>query len=177
MCAKLSPPRRVYRLSWNFVGIYNSTWAIVWGTFQLPVGTSNRKLAVMEVLSSFFDSSNLEATKTIFVRVCLYTRAWEAKIFKSLWRLPWSKYRKRRKVLTLQNCTLFSSSIFLTSGSDIFNFLFTKNSKFSGYEVSTGSRKIPPAIARVELYITPKFHANRSTRLGDSFSHIKCIAS
>ena len=112
------------------MGIYNSTRAIVWGTFQLPVGTSNRKLAVMEVLSSFFDSSNLEATKTIFVRVCLYTRAWEAKIFKSLWRLPWSKYRKRRKVLTLQNCTLFSSSIFLTSGSDILNFRFTKNSQF-----------------------------------------------
>ena len=156
MCAKLSPPRRVYRLSWNFVGIYNSTWAIVWGTFQLPVGTSkpeigyfswtgswkhwNRKsksisfeslwISVMEVLSSFFDSSNLEATKTIFVRVCLYTRAWEAKIFKSLWRLPWSKYRKRRIVLTLQNCTLFSSSIFLTSGSDILNFRFTKNSQF-----------------------------------------------
>ena len=44
----------------------------------------------------------------------------------------------------------------------------------SGFEVPTGSRKVPHAIARVELYIPPKFHANRFTRLGgDSFAHIK----
>ena len=44
----------------------------------------------------------------------------------------------------------------------------------SGFEVPTGSPKVPHAIARVELYIPPKFHANRSTRLGAvAASHIK----
>ena len=48
----------------------------------------------------------------------------------------------------------------------------------SGLEVPTGSRKVPHAIARVELYISPKFYANRSTRLGgDSFAHIRCNTS
>ena len=48
----------------------------------------------------------------------------------------------------------------------------------SGFEVVTGGGKIPHAIALVELYIPPKFYANRSTRLGgDSFAHIKCNAS
>ena len=44
--------------------------------------------------------------------------------------------------------------------------------------IETGSRKVPHAIAHVELYKPPKFYANRSTRLGgDSFAHIKCNAS
>ena len=48
----------------------------------------------------------------------------------------------------------------------------------SGFEVPTGSGKVPHAIARVELYTPPKFHANRFTRLGvDSLSHIKCNPS
>ena len=48
----------------------------------------------------------------------------------------------------------------------------------SGFEVPTGSRKIAHAIARVELYTPPKFHANRSNRLGgDRFAHIKKTAS
>ena len=48
----------------------------------------------------------------------------------------------------------------------------------SGFEVPTGSRKVPHAIARVKLYMSPKFHANRSTRLGgESLSHIKWTAS
>ena len=111
--------------------------------------------------------------KNHFFRACVYTRTYEAKFFKSLWRLSWLKYRKSRIVLTLQNCTLFSSNIFLTSGSDIFNFRFTKNSQFSCYEVPIGSKKVPHTIARVELYIPSKFHANRSTRLGeDSMWHI-----
>ena len=111
--------------------------------------------------------------KNHFFRACVYTRTYEAKFFKSLWRLSWLKYRKSRIELTLQNCTLFSSNIFLTSGSDIFNYRFTKTSQFSGYEVPTGSRKVPYAIVRVELYIPPKFHANRSTRLGeDGLWHI-----
>ena len=36
----------------------------------------------------------------------------------------------------------------------------------SGFEVPTGSGKVPYAIARVELYIPQKFHPNRSTRIG-----------
>ena len=44
----------------------------------------------------------------------------------------------------------------------------------SGFEVSTGSQKVPYAIAQVELYTPSKFHANRSTCLGgDSLLHIK----
>ena len=43
MCDKLSPPRRVDRFERNFGGIYNSTRAIAWGSFPLPVGTSDRK--------------------------------------------------------------------------------------------------------------------------------------
>ena len=44
----------------------------------------------------------------------------------------------------------------------------------SGLEVPTGSRKVPHAIAQVELYKPPKFHVNWSTRLGgDRFAHIK----
>ena len=107
--------------------------------------------------------------KPFFPSMCLYS----AKFFKSLWRLSWLKYRKSRIVLTLQNCTFFSLDIFLTSGSDIFNYRFTKTSQFSGYEVPTRSRKVPYTIVWVELYIPPKFHANRSTRLGeDGLWHI-----
>ena len=48
----------------------------------------------------------------------------------------------------------------------------------SGFEVPTGSRKVAHAIARVELYTPPKFHANRPSRLGgDRFAHIKKTAS
>ena len=37
----------------------------------------------------------------------------------------------------------------------------------SGFEVPTGSGKVPYAIARIELYIPPKFHPNRFTRIGE----------
>ena len=33
--------------------------------------------------------------------------------------------------------------------------------------------QVPHAIAGVELYTPTKFHAKRSTRLGDRFTHIK----
>ena len=36
----------------------------------------------------------------------------------------------------------------------------------SGFEVPTGSRKVPNTIARVKLYKLPKFHPNRLTRIG-----------
>ena len=39
----------------------------------------------------------------------------------------------------------------------------------SGFEAPTGSAKMPHAIARVELYILPKFDPNRSTHIrGDN---------
>ena len=44
MCHKLSPPRRVDRFAWNCGGIYNSTRAIAWGNFPLPVGTSEPEI-------------------------------------------------------------------------------------------------------------------------------------
>ena len=48
----------------------------------------------------------------------------------------------------------------------------------SGFEVPTGSRKVPHAIDQVKLYTPQKFHANRFTRLGgDRFTHIKKTAS
>ena len=48
----------------------------------------------------------------------------------------------------------------------------------SGFQVPTGNGKVPYAIGQVELYTPPKFHANRSTRLGgDSLWHIKWTAS
>ena len=83
---------------------------------------------VMRVLYSFFDFSILVVIRFIFVRVCPYTLTLRAKIFKSLWRLPWSKYQKMKIVLKQQNFTPFSSSSTLTSGSDVFNFRFQKNS-------------------------------------------------
>ena len=44
----------------------------------------------------------------------------------------------------------------------------------SGLKVPTGSRNVPHATARVELFKPPKFHVNRSTRLlEDRFAHIK----
>ena len=54
MCDKLSPPRRVDRFAWNFGGIHNSTRAIAWGTFQLPVGSPNRKWAFLPVKPILF---------------------------------------------------------------------------------------------------------------------------
>ena len=96
----------------------------------------------------------------------LITRSQQCLLSSSFW-------KTLHLIWKLHNCTLFSSNIFLTSGSDIFNFRFTKNCQSSGYEVPIGSRKVPHAIARVELYIPPKFHANRSTRLGEeSMWHI-----
>ena len=44
MCDAATPPRRVDRFAWNFGGIYNSTRAIAWGTFPLPVGTSKPEM-------------------------------------------------------------------------------------------------------------------------------------
>ena len=83
---------------------------------------------VMRLLSLFFDFSKLLAARIIFVRVCPYTLTQGAKICKSHQRLPRSKYQKSRIGLLLQNCVVFLSSTFSTSGSDIFNFRFSKNS-------------------------------------------------
>ena len=53
----------------------------------------------------------------------------------------------------------------------MFLLLISEKKPISGFDVPTGSVKIHYAIVRVELYITPKFHANRSTCLGgDSFA-------
>ena len=50
----------------------------------------------------------------------------------------------------------------------------SKKQATSGFEVPPGSGKVPHAIARVKLYISPKFRANQFTHLGgDSFAHIK----
>ena len=85
------------------------------------------------------------------------------------------------KISKKQNSTsdLEFYSLFIQN---IFNFWFRlpvfENSHISGFEVPTGSGKVPHAIARVELYMPPKFHANRSTRLGAvAASHIKQNAS
>ena len=67
----------------------------------------------------------------------------------------------------------------------IFNFRFryfqlpiSEKQLTSGFEVPTGSRKVPHAIDQVKLYTPQKFHANRFTRLGgDRFTHIKKTAS
>ena len=84
----------------------------------------------------------------------------------------------------------FCMEYFSTSGQKLEtgNKLFFENRKFqlskpevenqptSGLEVLTGCRKVPRAIALVELFT--KFHANRSTRLGGNrFTHIKNTAS
>ena len=43
---------------------------------------------------------------------------------------------------------------------------FMAKQQTSGFEVPTGSGKVPHAIARIKLHTPPKFHANRFTRLG-----------
>ena len=43
---------------------------------------------------------------------------------------------------------------------------FHGNKPTSGFEVLTGSGKVPYAIALVERYIPLKFHSNRSIRIG-----------
>ena len=91
------------------------------------ISSESSRVFVMRVLSSFFDFSILVAARIIFVRVYPYTVTQETKFFKSLWRLPCSKYQKSRIVLTQQNFTLFSSSTFSTSGFDDWNFRFQKN--------------------------------------------------
>ena len=52
MCDKLSPPRRVDRFERNFGGIYNSTRAIAWGSFPLPVGTSKPEIWLLSKTGS-----------------------------------------------------------------------------------------------------------------------------
>ena len=52
----------------------------------------------------------------------------------------------------------------------------------SGLEFPTGSGQVPHAIARIKLYMLPKFHPNRSTRIwGDNIFNvwflISCLTS
>ena len=79
----------------------------------------------------------------------------------------------------------YSTELHSLFAKHIFNFRFryfqlpvSEKQPTSGFEVPTGSRKVPHAIDQVELYTPQKFHANRFSRLGgDRFTHIKKTAS
>ena len=47
----------------------------------------------------------------------------------------------------------------------------------SGFEVPTGSGKVPHEIARVKLYTPPKYHTNPFTRLYSIFTDIENVDS
>ena len=71
---------------------------------------------------------------------------------------------------------IHSRWVWLTRGKNWYQNIvgFMAKKPTSGFQIPTGSGKVPQAIARVELWTPPKFHSHRFTRLGgDSFANIK----
>ena len=49
-----SPTRHVNRFAWNYGCVYSSTWAMTWGTFPLPVGTSKPEVGYFAMKPTIF---------------------------------------------------------------------------------------------------------------------------
>ena len=129
-------------------------------TFPLPVGTWKPEVGFFAIkLTIFRHYFFLESIKTYSQSIGSHTDKGGTGSFR--------QFHLFHLHCISENEPIDSRWVWLSQGNkccrNIVDFMAKKPT--SGFEVPTGSGKLPHEIVRVELYTTPRFHPNRMTRL------------
>ena len=146
----------LYVTSYLLLDDLHKTMAIAWGTFPLPIGTAKPEIGCFSQTGSS-NHGNRKSKSIVsesswvllwgsYLRFLIPQSWWSVESFSAGYvhillqrQQKFSKVSsafsdqniKNRVWRTIQNCILFSSSIFSTSGCHDWNFRFSKNSLFS----------------------------------------------